>query len=110
MVWRGVIFAMLMTEGCKFYYVNECLMYLEVKSGPSSPPCWSQTVLAGLLSIPSFCISGMASTECVECKQASSQSPPPLPARVQPSTHSAVSQVLQSMYAEKLVVTQITGV
>lgn len=34
-----------------FYYVGECIMYLEVKSGSTSPPCWNQPALAGLLSL-----------------------------------------------------------
>ena len=44
---RHDFFTTLMMEVNEFYYVNECIMYLEVKSGPTSPPG-----LTDLLSIP----------------------------------------------------------
>lgn len=41
-------------KGLKIKYAQERLMYLEVKSGSTPPPCWNQSVLSGLLSIVSL--------------------------------------------------------
>lgn len=41
-------------RGHEFTMFNECTMYLEVKPGSASPPCWTQPVSASLLSILSL--------------------------------------------------------
>lgn len=59
-----------------FYLLN---IYLKVKSGSTSPPCWNQPVLVSLMYTLSPHPKGTTCTERVECKQASDQIPSPCP-------------------------------